>query len=331
MIHPNHLLSPSTFNSCNSSEEIIMSAQAAIHKAAKELSKLFETIDKTASSATASWEDVLLDNARRVSTPLVIQMLTQMGIDLYGTKSVAPFRLFENACGAGVVAPVLQRTIKPDVLAKSSILCGDFSTPCIGLIEKRIKEEGWVNTEVERIDAQKTKLPSASFDYVTTNIGFHVVPDSEAALDETIRILKPGGVLGFTTWHLPPTWVNDIREAFASFPFEAPYTWALQMTAWGKWSDVYWVRKTLAAKGLEDVSVDIYAHLSKVDNAEYFVGQFAMMLDWIMDSAWSGELRKAHPREEVQGLVKNYLEEKYEGGPWDVSWVSVIASARRPL
>ncbi|KAK4171390.1 putative methylase [Triangularia setosa] len=308
-----------------------MSAKAPSHRAAKELSKLFETINKAASSANVSWEDVLLDNARRVSTPLVIQMLAQMGLDLYGNKPIAPFKLFENACGAGVVAPVLQKTLKPDVLAKSSILCGDFSTPCIGLIEKRIKEEGWVNTEVKRIDAQKTKLESASFDYVTTNIGFHVIPDSEAALDETVRILKPGGVLGFTTWHRPPTWVDELQEVFASFPFEAPYTWTLQMTPWGQWTDVQWVRKTLAAKGLEDVNVDIYAHLSKVDSPTHFITQIAMMIDWIMDSAWSEELRKAHPREEVQGLVKDYLEKKYEGGSWDISWVSLIASARKPL
>ncbi|KAK0671612.1 putative methylase [Cercophora samala] len=309
-----------------------MSAQAATLKAARELSKLFETINKAAcSGSTTSWEDVLLDNARRVSTPLAIQMLTQMGIDLYGNKPVAPFRLFENACGVGVVASVLQRTIKPDVLANSSILCGDFSTPCVGLVEKRIKEEGWVNTEVKRIDAQKMELKTASFDYVTTNIGFHVIPDSEAALDETIRILKPNGTLGFTTWHLPPTWVDDLREAFATFPFEAPYTWSLQMTPWGNWTDVRWVRKTLAAKGLQDVHVDIYAHLGKVDSPRYFIAQFAMMLDWIMDSAWSEELRRAHPREEVQGLVGGYLEKKYEGGSWDVSWVSLVASARKPL
>lgn len=49
-----------------------------------------------------------------------------------------------------------------------------------------------------------------------------------------------------------------------------------------------------------------------------------------MTSCWSEELRREHPREEVEGLVRGFLEEMYkdQGGSWDLTWVAVVASGR---
>lgn len=98
-----------------------------------------------------SWEDVLLDNARRVSAPLATRMLDQIGLN---TETSEPFKLFDSGCGAGVVASEVHRLIKPEVLQKSSILCGDYSEQVIGLVQKRIDQEGWVNTQAKKVDAQ---------------------------------------------------------------------------------------------------------------------------------------------------------------------------------
>ena len=167
---------------------------------ASELDKLYQNIYRNIKNATGStWEKTLLDNARNVSTPLAIRMLVQMGL---GEHTNAPFKLLENACGAGVVAPLLQQIIKPGILRQSSILCGDFSDQAVDLAKKRIEAEGWVSTKATKVDAQvrpssgsvgfgplscsqmrqKTGLADGSFTHVATNIGFHVVPDSEAAL-----------------------------------------------------------------------------------------------------------------------------------------------------
>ncbi|KAK0620148.1 S-adenosyl-L-methionine-dependent methyltransferase [Immersiella caudata] len=293
-------------------------------KGAKELNKFFQNLY---SAIGTSWEDVLLDNAQRVSVPLVTQMLNQIGLNEDTSK---PFKLLDNGCGAGVVASELQRRIKPEVLQQSSILCGDFSQQVIGFVQKRINEERWTNTEASTVDAQKTNLPSSSFSHVTMNIGFHVVPDSEAALDETIRILSPGGTLAFTTWTQPLGWAPDIQRAFASFPFEAPFAASTQTTSWGEWSDPNWIRKTLESKGLQDVKAEPYAFLQKVDSAEYFVRNFGMIVNLVMTSCWSEETRNAHSREEVEGLVKAFLEERYRGGSWDLLWVAIVASGRIP-
>ena len=98
-----------------------------------------------------AFEKVLLENARQVSTPLATRMLAQMGL----TESTeTPFKVFENGCGVGVVAPILQHMVKPEVLKQSSILCGDFSEQLIELAKKMIEGQGWENTEARQIDAQ---------------------------------------------------------------------------------------------------------------------------------------------------------------------------------
>lgn len=292
---------------------------------AAELHKFFNNFKLLGNNAL---EGIFFENARRVSTPLATIMLSQMGLT---EATETPFKVFENACGVGVVAPILQHITKPDVLKKSSILCGDFSEQFTELAKRTVgKLEGWEKTEARRVDAQKTGLEDGAFTHVATNIGFHVVPDSEAALDEAIRILQPGGVLGFTTWHLEAGWITLMREAFNTFPFEAPLVMPMQVTRWGSWYDVNWIRKTLEKKGLEDVKVNVTAFLTHVDGVDAFIKHFDMMLDVVMAGSWSEELRKEHPKEEVKKLMKEYLEKRFGGDGWDLSWVAAIATARVP-
>ncbi|KAK4096095.1 S-adenosyl-L-methionine-dependent methyltransferase [Parathielavia hyrcaniae] len=294
---------------------------------AAEVQKFF--LDAKATQG-GGFEKMLLEHARNVSTPMALRMLTQMGLD---ENTSTAFRLLENACGAGVVAPILQQIIKPEVLQQSSILCGDFSEPMVELVKKRMGSEGWLNAEATKVDAQNTGLADASFTHVATNMGFHVVPDSKAALNESIRILKPGGVLGFTTPHLrgrEAGWAGEVREAFKSFPFEAPFEMPLQVTAWGEWWNVDWVQQTLVAKGLTDVEVDLFAFTSQVASVDSFMSGFGSSLNWILNGCWPEELRKAHPREEVNGLVREFLERKYGGEGWKLSWVQVVATGRVP-
>lgn len=104
----------------------------------------------------------------------------------------------------------------------------------------------------------------------------------------------------------------------------------MQTTGWGNWSSVNWTRTTLEDLGLEDVKVDVMAHLQHIRDAADFVACFERMMSMVMNSNWSEELRREHGIDEVKTLVRMYLEEKYRGKGWDVTWTSIIASARVP-
>ncbi len=91
-----------------------------------------------------------------------------------------------------------------------------------------------------------------------------------------------------------------------------------------------WVQRTLESHGLEDVKVNVLSHLTPVESAAFFVSAYSMMIEWVMNAHWSEELRKEHGKEEVLGLIKEFLEEKYQGGSWSLTWTSIIATGRVP-
>lgn len=93
-----------------------------------------------------------------------------------------------------------------------------------------------------------------------------------------------------------------------------------------------WIRRELSERlGLEDVKVEVFAFLSHIDGADYFLEYCGAMVDWIVKSNWSEELQREHGRDEYRSLLRKYLVDKYKGEGWDISWVAIIASGRVPL
>lgn len=162
---------------------------------------------------------------------------------------------------------------------------------------------------------------------------------------DCIRILKPGGVLGFTTFQNDSPhefWRSDMRSAFTSFPFEAPFpgSMPMQLHESGNWVDREWVETHLrevyqgrdteqeGKKGLTDVVVKRVVGTHRFQEPEEWVLAFGSMLSWITGSWWSEETRRDHPMEEVKKLMADHLREKYNGEAWDVSWELLVATAK---
>ena len=57
---------------------------------------------------------------------------------------------------------------------------------------------GLTNVETKAADAESLPFGDDSFDLVTCRLAFHHFPNSRQAVGEFARVLKPGGVLGFT-------------------------------------------------------------------------------------------------------------------------------------
>ena len=121
---------------------------------AKEMHKMFvgDIAKAWYTSGGRSWEENVLDGLRRFSAPFAVELLEQMGL---GRETTEPFKLFDNACGPGVVAAQVVNLVKPEVMRQSSILCGDFSEPMISIALKTIEKEGWgAFVKARRVDAQ---------------------------------------------------------------------------------------------------------------------------------------------------------------------------------
>jgi len=57
---------------------------------------------------------------------------------------------------------------------------------------------GLSNVETHRADAENLPFEVDTFDLLTCRLAFHHFPNPRQALDEFARVLKPGGVIGFT-------------------------------------------------------------------------------------------------------------------------------------
>jgi ubiquinone/menaquinone biosynthesis C-methylase UbiE len=95
------------------------------------------------------------------------------------------------ATGAGhtalAFAPHVARVIATDLTAQMLAKTAELAA-----------QRGLANVETRPADAEALPFDDASFDLVTCRLAFHHFPNPRQAISEFARVLKPGGVLGFT-------------------------------------------------------------------------------------------------------------------------------------
>ena len=81
--------------------------------------------------------------------------------------------------------------------------------------QRRAERLGIRNVRFRQIDAEAIDQPAASLDAVLSRWGYMLMPDAEAALRDTRRVLRPGGRLALAAWADPddnPWTVLPVRE-----------------------------------------------------------------------------------------------------------------------
>ncbi|KAK2616777.1 hypothetical protein QQS21_000154 [Conoideocrella luteorostrata] len=268
--------------------------------------------------------------SKKMMRLLAAPLLSQMGL----TRDVtAPVQFLDNACGTGVMTQEMQVILSRDVLEKSEFVCTDSSAAMIDAVKGRIGTEGWVNVLARVADAMDTGLPESAYSHVAVGLGLHLIPRPDDVLKDCQRVLKDGGIFGATTF---PTrnrdifWGPDIRAAFDSMPFKAPYPedFPVQTHSSGKWYDEDWVAGHMKEKGFKDVRVTVNPGKYFVENVQEFVDFFGGMIAFLVNAWWSEELKRQHGVEEVKGLVRDFLEKKYGDEGWEITWEVISVTGR---
>ncbi|KAL7818333.1 S-adenosyl-L-methionine-dependent methyltransferase [Trichoderma gracile] len=285
---------------------------------------------KDAAQTQDSFEQDFVQISYGIMSSIVEPLVTHMGFHETLTEPVV---LLDSACGSGVLTQEVQAALAEEVLEMSSFTCADNAVGMVDLVKRRIVEEKWVNAEAKVLDAMNTGLPDNSFSHVGVALALHLIPDPDAVVKDCIRILKPGGIFGASTWSRATAdmfWIPDMRTALQSLPFDAPlpHPVPMQMHHSGRWDDAGWIEKHLADDlGLTNVSVRESAGKYRFAGADEFMATFHMMVPWLMNTFWSDEVRGRHSVEEVKGLVKRHLEDKYGGKGWSIGWRVITMTA----
>ncbi len=124
---------------------------------------------------------------------------------LDGYAGFAPTRILDVGCGPGVaLAALAQRYPQAQVLAL------DLALPML----QQATEHGAARTSRICADAQALPLASDSVDLLHSNLCLQWCDDPGLAIAEFARVLRPGGVLLFSTFG--PDTLKELRAAFAA-------------------------------------------------------------------------------------------------------------------
>lgn len=146
-------------------------------------------------------------------------------------------RVLDVACGTGVVTITAARAG-----AKAS---GLDLTP--KLLERARENAAVAGVDVDFIegDAEALPYPDVSFDVVLSQYGHIFAPRPAVAVQEMLRVLKPGGTVAFSTW--PPEHFTGRMFAFIAGHAPPPSAGTEPPAAPPLWGDPNVVRERLGS------------------------------------------------------------------------------------
>ena len=132
---------------------------------------------------------------------------------LVEAAGVAPDQaVLDVATGTGQVLLAAAEAVGPG----GRVVGIDLSEGMLDHARAAISARGLAQAEVRVMDAEQLDFPDATFDRVLCGFGLSFMPDSTAALRQFYRVLRPGGVVGATTFRAQPTmaWLKELMESF---------------------------------------------------------------------------------------------------------------------
>src|SRR5687767_1421081 len=144
-------------------------------------------------TATAKGWGARADALRRATMPVSMWMVDAVGPQPGDT-------LLELAAGPGDTGFLAAELVLPG----GTLITSDLAPEMLMVAQRRAEALGLENVRFKQIDAETSiDVEAASVDGVLCRWGYMLMADSETALRETRRVLKPGRRLAMAAWRGP--------------------------------------------------------------------------------------------------------------------------------
>lgn len=101
----------------------------------------------------------------------------------------------------------------------------DLAESLLTVARRRVSDRGWTNVEPVMADATMFMPPEGQADVVTFSYSLTMIPDWVAALEQALRMLKPGGLIGVVDFYVSRKHAD---------PHRAKHSWWTR-TFWPTW------------------------------------------------------------------------------------------------
>jgi len=153
-----------------------------------------------------------------------------------------PQRVIDVGAGTGRGSALLKQRY-----AKAEVIAVDLALP---MLRAAKQHSSWLKPFI-RVCAEATSLPLAdhSVDVLHSNLCFQWVDDLPALFGECVRVLKPGGLLAFSTFG--PDTLKELRAAWAE---------ADQQPHVSRFLDMHDIGDAMLNAGLRDPVLDVFRY-----------------------------------------------------------------------
>ena len=101
----------------------------------------------------------------------------------------------------------------------------DLSGSLLKVAAERFEAQGWHHVEAVEADATKWQPPEGAADVVTFSYSLTMIPDWFSAIENALRMLKPGGLIGVVDFYVSRKHAGDGRKQHRWFTRHFWPTW----------------------------------------------------------------------------------------------------------
>lgn len=207
--------------------------------------------------------------------------------------------VLDVACGTGVVAITAKRM-------GAHVRAIDLTPELLECARENAKI---ANLEIEFREGDVEALPfgNGEFDVVLSQFGHMFAPRPDVAISEMLRVLKPGGTIGFATWP-PELLIGSSFKLVSSYMPPPP----IDVAPPPQWGDVAVVRERLGS-AVKDIVFDRdrqrFPALSVSNYRDYIERTAGPMLKLVEMLSATDPNRLAQFRRDYDALVTPYFED----------------------
>jgi ubiquinone/menaquinone biosynthesis C-methylase UbiE len=129
------------------------------------------------------------------------------GADLRGKE------VLDVGCGTGILSLLALQQ------GAAKIVCGDLSEYMLNQCLTKATNQGYTPDRLvtRQVDAESLPYEERSFDVVISGMLLGLVPHQQKVINEMTRVLRPGGMIAFST-HAPDCWWETSDATFKAVP-----------------------------------------------------------------------------------------------------------------